>query len=105
MIIFLSFCHTVILDEKKGSYNASSPDELALVNAAKQFGFEFKGKDADDNYTVLDKINGKLLNYKLLHVCEFNSTRKRMSVIFRDPLGKIILMCKGADSTILERLS
>jgi len=105
MIFFLSFCHTIILDEKKGLYNASSPDELALVNAAKQFGFEFKGKDADDNYSVLDKINGKFLNYKLLHVCEFNSTRKRMSVIFRDPLGKIILMCKGADSTILERLS
>ena len=105
MIFFLSFCHTIVLDEKKGSYNASSPDELALVNAAKQFGFEFKGKDADDNYSVLDKINGKLLNYKLLHVCEFNSTRKRMSVILRDSLGKIILMCKGADSAILERLS
>ena len=105
MIFFLSFCHTIILDEKKGLYNSSSPDELALVNAAKQFGFEFKGKDADDNYSVLDKNNSKLLNYKLLHVCEFNSTRKRMSVILRDPLGKIILMCKGADSAILERLS
>lgn len=28
-----------------------------------------------------------------------------MSVIVRDPQGKIILMCKGADSVILERLS
>jgi len=52
MIIFLSFCHTIIFDEKKGSYNGSSPDELALVYAAKQFGFEFKGKDLDDNYIV-----------------------------------------------------
>lgn len=46
-----------------------------------------------------------LINYKLLYVCEFNSTRKRMSAIFRDPLGKIIIMSKGADSVILERLS
>lgn len=63
MVIFLSLCHTIILDEKKGSYNASSPDELALVNAAKQFGFEFKGKDENDNYVVFDKFGGKLLKY------------------------------------------
>jgi len=34
-LLFLAFCHTIIIDEKKGTYNASSPDELALVNAAK----------------------------------------------------------------------
>lgn len=28
-----------------------------------------------------------------------------MSVIVKDPQGKIVLMCKGADSVILERLS
>lgn len=28
-----------------------------------------------------------------------------MSVIFKDPEGKIVLMCKGADSIIAERLS
>jgi hypothetical protein len=33
--LFLAFCHTIIIDEKKGTFNASSPDELALVNAAK----------------------------------------------------------------------
>ena len=34
-IMFLACCHTIIIDEKKGTYNSSSPDELALVNAAK----------------------------------------------------------------------
>jgi len=34
-LIFLACCHTIIIDEKKGTYNAASPDELALVNAAK----------------------------------------------------------------------
>jgi phospholipid-transporting ATPase len=42
-LLFLSVCHTIVIDERKGTYNAASPDELALVNAAKQFGYEFKG--------------------------------------------------------------
>ena len=42
--------------------------------------------------------------YELLHVLEFTSTRKRMSVILRDFEGKIILYCKGADSIIFKRM-
>ena len=34
-LVFLSLCHTIIIDAKTGKFNASSPDELALVNAAK----------------------------------------------------------------------
>ena len=37
---------------------------------------------------------------------EFNSTRKRMSILVRDPKdGKIKLYIKGADSIIIERLN
>ena len=35
--------------------------------------------------------------YKILNLLEFNSTRKRMSVVVRDESGQILLMCKGAD--------
>lgn len=35
--------------------------------------------------------------YRLLSVIEFNSTRKRMSVIVRDEDGKLLLLSKGAD--------
>jgi magnesium-transporting ATPase (P-type) len=48
----LALCHDIIIDEKKGVYNAASPDELALVNAAKQFGYEFAGCNADDVMTI-----------------------------------------------------
>jgi phospholipid-transporting ATPase len=55
----LSVCHTVIAEKSKNStnpdnlsYNASSPDELALVNAAKFFGYDFKGRDDDNNIIV-----------------------------------------------------
>jgi magnesium-transporting ATPase (P-type) len=53
--VFLAVCHTIVIDERKGTYNAASPDELALVNGAKQFGYEFKGIDKDDNIFVEDK--------------------------------------------------
>lgn len=103
VLIHLAVCHEIIIDEKKGSYNAASPDELALVNAAKQFGYEFAGKDGDEIMTI--KTPKGPLKFKLLNVCQFTSTRKRMSTIVEDKDKKITLMCKGADSVITERLS
>lgn len=50
-------------------------------------------------------VHGQSLEYEILNVCEFNSTRKRMSTVVRCPDGKIKLLCKGADTVILERLS
>ncbi|URE48278.1 E1-E2 ATPase [Musa troglodytarum] len=44
-------------------------------------------------------------SYKLLSVLEFNSTRKRMSVILQDEEGKLLLLSKGADSVMFERLA
>lgn len=105
MLLFLSLCHTIVIDSRSGKYNAQSPDELALVNAAKEFGYVFRGKDREDCYLVENTHSGEQLKYKLLNVCEFSSARKRMSCIFRAPDGKIILMCKGADSVIEHRLS
>jgi hypothetical protein len=38
------------------TYNASSPDELALVNGAKYLGLDFKGRDEDDNVIINNSI-------------------------------------------------
>jgi magnesium-transporting ATPase (P-type) len=103
--MFLATCHTIIIDQKKGTYNSASPDELALVAAAKELGFEFCDRDENDNIVVKETRSGVIHKYQLLNVCEFTSTRKRMSCIFRDPQGKIVLMCKGADAIISEILS
>jgi len=35
MLYAMALCHTIVIDTRKGTYSASSPDELALVNAAK----------------------------------------------------------------------
>lgn len=55
----LAICHTIIIEEKEGVifYNASSPDELALTNAARHFGVFFKGRDDDSN--ILVEYNGE----------------------------------------------
>ena len=53
----LSLCHTIIEEygeDEVLKYNASSPDELALVNAARYFGFEFRGRDSDNNILLLN---------------------------------------------------
>ena len=52
----LSFCHTVIVDKKEGTtvYNASSPDELALLNFAKYAGFEYLGMSNNGEMQVLN---------------------------------------------------
>ena len=101
----LAVCHTIITEEKHGEvvYNASSPDELALVNFAKFVGAEFIGID-DENHMEID-IKGKRQKFQLLHVLEFNSTRKRMSVIVKNPDGNIVLYTKGADTILFERMN
>ena len=82
VMVFLATCHTIVIDANKGSYNAASPDELALVNFAKQKGYEFVRRDDEDNCVIANKHTGQEEKYKLLNVCEFNSTRKRMSCVF-----------------------
>ncbi|KAK5102755.1 aminophospholipid translocase [Lithohypha guttulata] len=105
-IALLATCHTVIperKDEKSAiKYQAASPDEGALVEGAVLMGYKFVARKPR---SVLVEVEGQELEYELLAVCEFNSTRKRMSTIFRCPDGKIRIYCKGADTVILERLS
>ena len=101
----MALCHTIIIENKKGkvNYNASSPDELALVNAARYFGVKFVDRDEDNNMFI--DFKGERQKWKLLNLIEFNSTRKRMTVVVKDPKGTIKVLCKGADSILLPLLS
>jgi phospholipid-transporting ATPase len=104
-LILMALCHTILVEYKDGEYqyNASSPDELALLNWAKFCGCEFRGTDEDNNMTVIFK--GETLKYKQLQLLEFNSTRKRNSIIIKDAQGVIKLFCKGADTILFERMN
>ena len=54
VLLNLALCHTIIIENKDGklNYNASSPDELALVNAARFFGIKYVDRDEDNNLYV-----------------------------------------------------
>jgi len=86
------------------SYNASSPDELALVNAAKYFGCVFLEREHGKKNTIKLDYRGKKLSYELLNMIEFDSARKRMTSVVKAPDGRIYVMTKGADSIILPLL-
>ncbi|XP_033949464.1 phospholipid-transporting ATPase IA isoform X2 [Pseudochaenichthys georgianus] len=100
----MAICHTAVPERIDGNitYQAASPDEGALVRAAQTLGFVFSGRTPD---SVIVQMPGTEEKYELLHVLEFTSTRKRMSVIMRTPSGKIRLYCKGADTVIYDRLA
>lgn len=106
----LALCHTVVVEgEPSGDnvkYVGESPDEAAFVLAAKQLGLFFYKRSATSLFIRFYQINGGHNDciYELLNTIDFSSTRKRMSVIVRDPAGQILLLCKGADSVIFERL-
>ncbi|XP_072424387.1 probable phospholipid-transporting ATPase IA isoform X2 [Chiloscyllium punctatum] len=103
-LTMMAICHTAVPEREvdKIIYQASSPDEGALVRAAKQLGFVFSGRTPN---SVIIEALGQEEKYELLNVLEFTSNRKRMSVIVRMPSGKLRLYCKGADTVIYERLS
>eukprot|EP00850_Spirogloea_muscicola_P018286 SM000166S02467 [mRNA] locus=s166:161533:170771:+ [translate_table: standard] len=109
----LAICHTVLPEGEettdKIEYQAASPDEAALVAAAKNFGFFFYRRTPTTirvRESHVEKL-GRIMEseYEILNVLEFNSNRKRQSVICRFPNGRLVLYCKGADSMIFERLS
>eukprot|EP00455_Lapot_gusevi_P036920 TRINITY_DN4116_c0_g3_i2.p1 TRINITY_DN4116_c0_g3~~TRINITY_DN4116_c0_g3_i2.p1 ORF type:complete len:1260 (-),score=363.04 TRINITY_DN4116_c0_g3_i2:462-4241(-) len=144
-LTLLAACHTVIPEypgcahEKKGAdpqvqapgpkhvhgldqctvgvqYQAASPDEKALVEAAKSFQYYFKyravanltvrGVPIDDSQIIQCNFMGQVLEFEILAILEFTSHRKRMSVVLRDPRDNLIkLYCKGADTIVYDRLS
>ncbi|CAM0137054.1 unnamed protein product [Umbelopsis sp. WA50703] len=105
-LTLLAVCHTVIPEKQEDTeeiiYQASSPDEGALVKGASTLGYTFHTRRPN---SINCSIRGRDMEFQILNVCEFNSTRKRMSAVVRGPDGKIKLYCKGADTVILERLA
>ncbi|KAG7395468.1 hypothetical protein PHYBOEH_003698 [Phytophthora boehmeriae] len=124
-LTLLSICHTVIpeTDPKTGSvaYRASSPDEEALVKAAKCLGYNFVAPaplmkvEISCKPSLLPPVTAKMTHggaslepiikcYTIVNVNEFNSTRKRMSVVaVNEETREYVLYCKGADNMMLER--
>lgn len=83
-------------------YHAASPDEGALVRGAQKIGYEFCKRLPKS--VIVNKF-GREETYEVLNVFEFDSFRKRMSVIVRGDDNKIKIYMKGADTVVFERLA
>ena len=110
-LLSLALCHTCLPEVQENGethFMASSPDELALVQAAQDLGFLVINRDV---HTITLKImpsgsedDSMDETYEILDVIEFSSKRKRMSIVVRFPDGRICILCKGADSIVMQRL-
>ncbi len=110
-LLIIALCHTCLPEVQENGgldFQAASPDELALVRAAKEL-----------DYMMVDRSSGIITlrilpggpgtepvfeAYEVLDVIEFTSKRKRMSIIVRFPDRRICVLSKGADSTIMRLL-
>ncbi|CAM9636300.1 unnamed protein product [Ascophyllum nodosum] len=115
-LTLLALCHTVIPEKPNDNdeivLSASSPDEEALVLGAKYFGVEFAERintkavvHRTEMPAPLDPCGQPVKeSYDILRILEFNSVRKRMSVVVRMPGGGVRVLSKGADTTMVPLL-
>uniref|UniRef100_A0A8C5GX01 Phospholipid-transporting ATPase n=1 Tax=Gouania willdenowi TaxID=441366 RepID=A0A8C5GX01_GOUWI len=82
-------------------YEAESPDEGALVHAARAYHCTLRGRSAERLMVDLPGIGPT--SVQLLHILPFDPDRKRMSVVVRHPLTEqVVVYTKGADSVIMD---
>uniref|UniRef100_A0AC35GRY5 P-type ATPase N-terminal domain-containing protein n=1 Tax=Panagrolaimus sp. PS1159 TaxID=55785 RepID=A0AC35GRY5_9BILA len=95
-LTLMAVCHTIVPEDKeegKLEYHGSSPDESALVRGASRLGFVFVTRAPDH---VVIKRHGEEIKYYIDHTIDFDSDRKRMSVICHSDEGDYIVYTKGA---------
>ncbi|VDO64041.1 unnamed protein product [Haemonchus placei] len=98
-LLSCALCHTASPDKNTSTsdrplYHATSPDEHALLDFAASAGFIFK-KRAPGKCIL--NVLGTTVEYDLVAILEFDSQRKRMSVIVKEPGGNYKLYIKGAN--------
>ncbi|KAG5372182.1 putative phospholipid-transporting ATPase DNF3 [Yarrowia sp. C11] len=110
-LLNLALCHMCLPEgdlEEGIEYTSASPDEVALVAAARDLGYIMSNR-YNSTVTVRtfpDGLDDDPVDetYEILDVIEFTSGRKRMSVVVRMPNNELFIFCKGADNVIVDRL-
>ena len=82
----------------------ASLDEQALIKGLESAKCGEFVERTSDTITIILEENEYL--YDVIHVNEFSSDRKMMSVVVRDQIdGKVYVLAKGAESQIMQRLT
>lgn len=100
----LAVCHTVVVNrgtDNKATYEGSSTDEVALVDAAVKNKVRFLSRTSD---SITIQMFDETHVLELDAVLPFTPERKMMSIILRERDGRMHMYTKGADSSVLARL-
>ncbi|CAJ0637805.1 11206_t:CDS:10 [Entrophospora sp. SA101] len=99
IILALALCHNVtpVVDtDNLVTYQASSPDEVAIVKWTESIGLTLIFRDINEMH--LRTPHGNILEFKILQIFPFTSENKRMGIIVQDKQNEeIIFYEKGAD--------
>nr|XP_019014199.1 phospholipid-translocating ATPase [Kwoniella pini CBS 10737]OCF52980.1 phospholipid-translocating ATPase [Kwoniella pini CBS 10737] len=104
-VMALATCHNVTPvtnDDGSITYQASSPDEVAIVEWVESVGVKLIHRDRTS--MTIQSTAGIQYTYDVLYIFPFTSESKRMGIIVRDrSTGSITFVQKGAD-TIMAKL-
>lgn len=94
----LSVCHSVmpIVSGNEILYQASSPDEIAMVNYSEQIGLKLVARD--NHSMIIRNPKGEVV-YEIMYTFPFNSDTKRMGIILKKD-NEYIFFEKGADTVM-----
>lgn len=100
----VALCHNVTPtteDDGTLSYQASSPDEVALVKFTESIGLTLYSRSLTT--MTLRTPLGEYEEYEVLNVFPFTSETKRMGIILKEPkTGVITFYMKGADAVMAQ---
>lgn len=101
----LAVCHNVTPtynNDGEREFQASSPDEVALVKFVDSIGMELI--ERDENRICLKNTNGFVEEYRVLANFPFSSESKRMGIIVEHiQSGRYIFYMKGAEVVVIEK--
>lgn len=101
-ITAMALCHNVTptyLENGEIFFQASSPDEVALVQTATKLGIKLIGR-TDKEIKILN-ANDVEETYEILSIFPFSSETKRMGIILKSIMHKhIIFYLKGAENVM-----
>ncbi|KAI0275966.1 hypothetical protein BGY98DRAFT_1188077, partial [Russula aff. rugulosa BPL654] len=99
VVLSLALCHNVTPvtnDDGSVTYQASSPDEVAIVKWTSSVGLTLTFRDR--TRIELRTPSGTTLAYDVLEIFPFTSESKRMGIVVRDTVsGEYSFLQKGAD--------
>lgn len=99
VVLGLALCHNVTPvknDDGTTTYQASSPDEVAIVKWTESVGLTL---DHRDRTSIKIRVpNGSIIEFQVLEIFPFTSESKRMGIVVKDvQTGELLFLEKGAD--------